>query len=245
MSFYSSEPLPLNDLFKDSWDLYTATLKNVWIWSFLNTLLFVVIDLYNFQVANTIAWNSLHTQIYLVILSFIFLIPWSFLRTGLMVHMHNLAIKHDQAFLSATLQVLKEWPPIYLSTLLYQLVTVVGLVLLIVPGIYFGILFFMYLPAVVFDKESVTQSFVKSAKLTYGSWWETLILMIAPSGLIYIFRELMRSVFIQNIFVLALIVIVLTFLLIPYSYALLLVQYNNLKNKKVLDELTSPVMKKV
>ncbi len=62
----------------------------------------------------------------------------------------------------------------FFATLFYGLVVLVGLILLIVPGIYFSIKY-MYVPYLVIDKElSITDAFKKSADMTSGEMWHLI-----------------------------------------------------------------------
>lgn len=239
MSFYESEPLPINELFKKSWNLYKPTLKYVWIWSLFNTALFLLIDLLDLKtVGSFIQWKHFSFEINITIFFIVFFLTWSFFRTVIMVHMHYYAIKRPHAFSKSIIISLKKLLPVTIASLVYQLFIFGGLFLFIIPGIYFGIVFFMYLPILIFEDESWIQSFIKSFKLIAGSWWETFMLIVLPTAAIYLIRELIRRYFFYNAPMLT-ICIILLILIIPYSYALLLIQYHNLKVKVRLAKIST------
>ncbi len=238
--YYENDPLPIDDIFKKSWKLYISTIKYVWLWSFLNSMLFLTSDYFEVTtITNLIHWKYFSFGINALLISTVFFLIWSFLRTALMVHMHYFALNRQKNFLKSITTSLKKLIPVTIASIIYEILTVASVFLFILPAIFLGILLFMYLPLIVFEKESIIQSFIKSAKLVYGTWWETFFIMVIPSGAIYLIRELIRRYFISHIPLLIFNILLLTLFLIPYSYALLLIQFNNLKIKKDLASISS------
>jgi hypothetical protein len=239
MFHYPQEPLRLKDLFTNGWVLFLDTYRFSWIWAFLNALLFLVSDYFTTsRISNLIYWKHFAYQINLAIIIIIFIVPWSFLRSIIMVHMHFYAIGETKSFSHALKITLKKIIPITITSFVYQAIIILGLFLFILPGIYVGILFFMYLPLLVLDDNSMVDSFINSIKLVLGSWWETFLLTLIPTGLIYLIREVMREYFLRAPIIIGLSIILLT-ILIPYSYSLTLIQFNNLKKKYNIAHLST------
>ena len=66
----------------------------------------------------------------------------------------------------------------FLVSLLYGLIVLVGMILLIIPGIYFSIKY-IFAPYLVIDKNmSITEAFKKSADMTEGNWWNIFLFSI-------------------------------------------------------------------
>ena len=66
----------------------------------------------------------------------------------------------------------RAWPAIGASVL-YMLCIVVGLVLLIVPGLYLGVRLYFAAQAAVVDGETPGGAITRSAELVKGRWWQT------------------------------------------------------------------------
>lgn len=63
----------------------------------------------------------------------------------------------------------------FLGTILYLVIVVIGLILLIIPGIYFSIKY-SFLPLILVDDEdvSISEAFSRSADITLGVKWKLL-----------------------------------------------------------------------
>ncbi|HZU11965.1 MAG TPA: hypothetical protein VFB58_03925 [Chloroflexota bacterium] len=61
------------------------------------------------------------------------------------------------------------------ASILYFLAVVVGLILLIVPGIYLMVKWVFVPEAVIIDHAGIGQSFTQSSRLTEGNWWRILV----------------------------------------------------------------------
>ncbi len=65
------------------------------------------------------------------------------------------------------------WPLIGLG-LLVSLLTILGFVLLVIPGIYIAVLLAFATPVFVLERTRVGEALSRSAELVRGSWWRTL-----------------------------------------------------------------------
>lgn len=68
------------------------------------------------------------------------------------------------------------WTTLVLATLAYEVLAVVGLLLLIVPGILVVVFLTLYGPAIVVEKVGVRAAFVRSAQLVRGHFWRVFAL---------------------------------------------------------------------
>lgn len=63
----------------------------------------------------------------------------------------------------------------FIGSLLYSLLVMIGLLFLIIPGIYFAVRYY-FVPYIIVDKDAdIFESFDKSAKLTKGAEWQLLL----------------------------------------------------------------------
>jgi Membrane domain of glycerophosphoryl diester phosphodiesterase len=76
-----------------------------------------------------------------------------------------------------------------ITNILAGIAIVIGLVLLIVPGVYLLVRFAFIDPAVVLEKKGITEAFSRSSELVKGSWWRifgigllVFILLVIPEG---------------------------------------------------------------
>lgn len=69
------------------------------------------------------------------------------------------------------------------ATTFYLLVVVLGLILLVVPGIYFAIRFWFYDYFIVDKKAGVIESFKRSWRLTQGNVWNLFLLLSLLTGI--------------------------------------------------------------
>ena len=74
----------------------------------------------------------------------------------------------------------------FLANLAYGLVVLVGLVLLIIPGIYFGVKY-MFVPYLVLDKDmGIADAFKKSADMTDGKIWKLIGVSFLSFGIVIV-----------------------------------------------------------
>jgi uncharacterized membrane protein len=69
------------------------------------------------------------------------------------------------------------------GTLLYGLLVIAGLILLIVPGIYWAIKYY-FVPYLILDRDmGPMESFARSGSMTYGEKWDLLVFWLAILGM--------------------------------------------------------------
>ncbi len=61
----------------------------------------------------------------------------------------------------------------FLASILYLLIVLAGILLLIIPGIYFAVRLYLYPNAIVVDRKGPLESLKRSWKVTKGKWWLT------------------------------------------------------------------------
>ncbi|MFD4672836.1 hypothetical protein ACFWNN_24130 [Lentzea sp. NPDC058450] len=68
--------------------------------------------------------------------------------------------------------------PLLGATLLFGLITTVGLILCIVPGVWLWVMFGLVTPALVLERCGVSAAFGRSRKLVDGAWWRTFGILL-------------------------------------------------------------------
>lgn len=73
------------------------------------------------------------------------------------------------------------------ASILYGIAVGIGLILLIIPGIYIGVLFAFFTQAIVLERADIFGSFGRSAELVRGSWWRVfgiILLVVIAVGIV-------------------------------------------------------------
>ncbi len=70
------------------------------------------------------------------------------------------------------------WLKIFGASILYTLLIVIGLILLIIPGIYFSIKYVLYTYVIVDQDLGVIDSLSEAGTLAKGNWWKLFLLSI-------------------------------------------------------------------
>ena len=232
---FLTTPLTISGVYKDAWRLYKTIFWYVLAWSLILAVIHVIPYLFKFvgfykqEVTGhlTFSWVGLLGFLVLLLADTYFLavLIYSIYSSATEQKIDNL-----KAFNLAKSQLLT----LYFSLLIYFLAVLVGVVLLIVPAIFIGILFSMVPLYIVIDKLKLYQSFESSVRLVWGAWWQTFFILVIPYALTYFIRSLIKVVPHHDWPVI--VDIVLLTLLMPYFYAVLVIQFNNLKIIKSLPE---------
>jgi hypothetical protein len=82
---------------------------------------------------------------------------------------------------------LRRLPAAVLGAVIYGLAIVIGLILLIVPGVYFFGKLQLWLPAMYVDDAGPVQGLGVSWRLTSGRWWRGTIILTVALAIIYVF----------------------------------------------------------
>lgn len=135
----------------------------------------------------------------------------------------------------------KKLIPVIVAIILYMIAVMLGMILLIVPGIILMLSLFFYQPLIVLDNEGIIGSLKKSHRLVWGNWWRTAAVFVVPTIIVMViyialgfvagavgdFSKLTTGTG-WVVVVQALISAVTT----PLFYSVILVQLNDLKLRK-------------
>jgi membrane-anchored glycerophosphoryl diester phosphodiesterase (GDPDase) len=121
-----------------------------------------------------------------------------------------------------------------IAVLLMYLSTMIGFVLLIIPGFYIGFMNFCILPLIILDNMGVKQAFITSWSLVRGNWWHVTLsyfrAIIIPAVII-VFIEIIGLHFLPAM-VNDILLIAIKTALFPYIAVLIYVIFNDLKCRK-------------
>lgn len=134
--------------------------------------------------------------------------------------------------------------PILASMILYMICLVFGTILLIIPGIFLSLSLYLFMPAIVLDGLNPVQALKRSHNLVWGNWWRTLTVITVPVFVIIIMYMGLGFVsgFLVAIgynlpidtfqIVIHLFQAAVNALFLPLLYAILIVQYHDLKLRR-------------
>jgi len=90
---------------------------------------------------------------------------------------------------------LKRLIPLFFSSILYTLAVLIGLVLLIIPGLLVMVTLSFFAIAMVLDGEGPWKSLKRSHNLAWGNWWRIVILYTVPLVIITVLSFAIMGVF--------------------------------------------------
>lgn len=140
---------------------------------------------------------------------------------------------------------LKAWPWMFVAAIVYVLAVMLGMLLLIIPGLILGISLMFGEFGIVLEGYGPIQALNRSHNLVWGHWWRTLgllILMLVPvwvllaivSGLLGIDAGNSAELALtgRNLFEQGVLQMVFFALCAPFFYSILYVYYHDLKLRK-------------
>ncbi len=235
-------PLTILGILKNAWELYKTSLKYVLPWTFIISLIHVIPYSFNFvgfyqrKTVNHIEFSMLALLLFVVLLFF-----EAFFVSFVFYSMYSLATEQKANFFQSLRLASSRFIYLYLAMLIYHLSVNVGILLFLLPGVFLAIIFSMFSLYILIERESIYNSFEHSVKLVWGYWWQTFFVFLVPYLFAYLAIYVIKFVSLSTYgkWYLAGSIITLTFLL-PYFYAELLVQYNNLK---IIKSFPRPISK--
>ena len=109
---------------------------------------------------------------------------------------------------------------------------VIGFTAFFFPGVFVSVLLLFCMPLVVLDNCGWVGAIKKSCQLVWGHWWNTFLVMVVPMLLSFFLMTLITAIAKKNELLLTVMNVVVMSFFMPFFYAVLLVQFNNLKLKQ-------------
>ncbi|MEX1994457.1 MAG: hypothetical protein WD929_07325 [Steroidobacteraceae bacterium] len=136
--------------------------------------------------------------------------------------------------------------------ILYSIAIVLGLVLLVVPGLILMLSLYMFLPAIVLDGKGIIESLQYSHSLVWGNWWRTAAVATIAIIIIYVLVILVGLVFglvlivtgfdpVIAFLIEAAVTVLAGLLITPLFIALYLEMYRDLKMRKTGGDLAARI----
>ena len=136
------------------------------------------------------------------------------------------------------------------ASVISGLLIVVGFMALVIPGIIFSIIFFLFIPAIIVEGEGIISSLKRSKKLVAKRWMKTfglmLILTIMIGATSFITGAIQSILSKANIYISFLISSIISALVAPiYFVSLTLYYYSMLVKEQILSQQTLITFKEV
>jgi hypothetical protein len=109
---------------------------------------------------------------------------WPALMSGVLYGTHNVSHGQRVDYFACVYRAAVTFVPAAICGVLFALVTAVGLVCLVVPGVFVFYALCLWWPAMVIDKQGIFSALETSHKLVQGHWWRTAAVVSVMMGLI-------------------------------------------------------------
>lgn len=145
---------------------------------------------------------------------------------------------HHETTNTATNQALRKAFPLFIATLLYSFFISVGLMLMILPGVFIAITLAFYIPCILFENQTGIKSLTMSHRLVSGHWWHTAATLLIALLFFLSLSSLIGQLFVSILGVMVtevspltsqLVYIICASLINPVFHAVVLLQYRDLK----------------
>lgn len=174
MSTLSNQPLTITGVWRASWQLYRKVFSQVWFFSAILGLLSSAGLLYMLFFEPKLGITAKFVSIYVIMLISILLNTY----LGSIVLYRAYIVSEDQNVTlgDSLLFVAKKYYKILICAFLWTLLMMLGMMLLVFPGIYVAMIFFLVQPLALLDDTSVLVTLKNAFKLAWGNWWRTFVI---------------------------------------------------------------------
>ena len=174
----------------------------------------------------------------LLFMGYTLLILW--LQLTIFYRMGTILFDNDVGNSKALQVGLKKLFPLFIATVLYTVIVAIAS-LLIIPGLFLVISLWFFMPLMLFEQHTIFSAFTKSYRLVQGHWWRTAIIFTFPLFLPFLIGIILQG-FLETLltatvhleqlnWLIQLSYLVIDKLLTPLFYAIMLIQYHDLKKR--------------
>lgn len=191
MNLLPEEPSSIAKVLDTSFKLYKSTFSRVIGYSMMAALISAVVAYVMSSIMQDIAQTGDMSD--LLDVSFLY-IGGIFIAWGLMFaffsaeiyRIDNFARQQEDTFSEALIVGFRKLPAMLLAVFLYYIAVVLGMLLLIIPGLILLISLFLYSYYIVLEDNSAFQALKASHKVIWNDWWRTVTVFTVPGILLVI-----------------------------------------------------------
>lgn len=184
-----TRPLPIIMVLKSSLKLYRII--------FLRTLFFSALYGFLLLIPNFVLhWQgviveSLHHSTVNVIIGFVEL--WV---VSVLIHAgYQSMVSSNKSIGNSCFVATKKYGISLITSILYAIMSMIGFLVLLLPGIFVQVLFVFYLLLILVKNDGIISSLKHSAKLVWGCWWRVFFTILIPLIVLVIVAGILEKLF--------------------------------------------------
>lgn len=175
------QPLTMKQVLAESYALFKDAVGKLHV---VLTLFFVLLATpYIVMPLINHVWLDFFTPYYEIkvgILIFIYTL-FVFWFYGAFYHQLNVIMRIQPASAKASLTaVLKKMPALIAAFIVAAIANFAGMIIFLIPGIYFLVIITLYYPLIVIDDLGPIRGFKQALHLVLGDWWRSALVMVVP-----------------------------------------------------------------
>lgn len=229
MDIFSQEPLTIKEIWRNSFQLYRRSFSQTW---YLGMMIGAVITI-SLLVNMIYLDKGLIFKTASVAISLTITLVVIYLTALMLFRIHSIAKDQTTSLTEAITFINSRYLKIAMAALIVLIFSSLGMLALLLPGIFIFVLFTMVQPLVLFDDEGVIDALKGSYKLVWGSWWHTFTVIFPLILINYWMSFAVQYAVAQHNWYIACSNLLLTVLFYPLFYACIIVIFSDLKLRKI------------
>jgi len=228
MTIFSKNQLTVKEIWLTSLQLYRKSLAHVWSLAIIIGVIVTCSLLFNVTHAGDAASFNVARVILFVVVGLI----TAFLTSSLLHHIYNIGNEQSISLKDSMFFVATKYITLAVSMLIVFVLSMLGIILIILPGIFILVSFAMVQPLILFDAQGVMGALKGSFKLVWGNWWRTFAVVFPLIFIGYWVSYVVGRVAIDGKWYLAISNVLFAVIFYPLFYSCILVLFNDLKLRK-------------
>jgi hypothetical protein len=193
MAIQPTQPQGVGGVLDTAFHLFKSSFPTVWPISLLLALVNVVPLAYLILAGPSLDLGSLGGNPFAVyenpmtlILSLVCGVLSMWVLSALFLKQRAIGTDQELSTAAAFQTALPRVVPIVIASIMFGLAVMLGVLLLIVPGVILAISLFLYMVVLLFDDKSAFESLSGSHKLVWGNWWRSCAVLTVLSILMFV-----------------------------------------------------------
>ena len=235
MTIFSKNQLTIKETWLTSLQLYRKSLAHVWSLAIIIGVIVTCSLLFNV----THAGDAASFNVARVILSVVVGLITAFLTSSLLHHIYNIGNEQSISLKDSMFFVATKYITLAVSMLIVFVLSMLGIILIILPGIFILVSFVLVQPLVLFEAQGVMGALKGSFKLVWGNWWRTSFVVLPLVAIDFWLDVVMYSTTTNSLWYLAIGRVLFYILLCPLGNICVLMMFNDLKLRKSSADITA------
>lgn len=178
MFTFKTKAQSLSEIIVSGLSLYLTGLKSLWPWTLLLALMSGIPSLI---MGYLLRHQYSHSVLIVTGLFMLLMLPVIIFLVGFIIHqLFLVGTETKMSFQESSQYVLKKLPRLLIALPIISILSWLGLIFLIAPGIFIGVVFVFVAPLILLDDYSLVESFQYSWFLVWKSWWRTFSIIVIP-----------------------------------------------------------------